>query len=604
MKNRFVAAISLIACSPAALVFAQESATTEPIIVTATRTARTVDDTLAAVTVLTRQDIERTQAQTVPELLRALPGMDVAILGGYGKQTSAFLRGTESDHVLVLIDGIRVGSASSGTTAWELLPLEQIEHIEIVRGPRSGLYGADAIGGVVQIFTRQADAEPQVHAEAETGSHDSRRISAGTGGSVGGFRYNVDAARFSTDGINATRPTGTPYSVDEPDADAYDNDSLSARLGYRFGQNGDIEGHVMRSSGRSEYDGDFQNEVDFVQQTAGLRLGVSPTSRWRATVSAGEARDEADNLKDGVFQSTFDTQRRTLAWQNDLTLSERQSLTLGVDRQEDRISSTTAYAVTARDNSGVFAQYQASGERNSLVAAVRRDDNDQFGTHDTGHAAYGYRMGNGMQVRASYGTAFHAPSFNDLYYPGFSNPNLQPEESETVEVGLSATGNAKRAWSVAVFHTRVDNLIAFDAAFIPQNIDRATIDGIEAEYTLMIGRWTTRTSVTLLDARDDATGQRLPKRAKAGGRVDLDRRLGRDTIGLSLIAQGARYEYTPSNVRLPGYAIVDLRYQHQLAKAWSLRARVENALDKDYETVHGYNMPDRMFFLSLAYRSS
>ncbi len=601
MKNRFVAATSVLACLHVVPVFAQDS-TAEPVIVTATRTARTVDQTLAAVTVLTREEIDRTQAQTLPELLRALPGVDLTTLGGYGKQTSVFLRGTESDHVLVLVDGIRVGSPTTGAAAWDLLPVEQIERIEIVRGPRSGLYGSDAIGGVVQIFTRQANGERQRYADAEAGSHDTRRLSAGGGGRSGNLRYNASVARFSTSGINAARPTGTLYSIDEPDRDGYDNDSGSARLAYRLGETAEIEAHVLGATGRTEYDGDFQNETDFLQQTAGVRLAGSPLSRWRATVAAGESRDEADNFKDGGFASAFDTVRRTAAFQNDLSLSERQTVTLGTDHQEDRVSSTTAYAVTERDNVGVFAQYQVNGERNSMVAALRRDDNEQFGKHDTGHIAYSLVLDKGKRIRASYGTAFRAPSFNDLYYPSFSNANLLPEQSTTFEVGLTATG-ARRSWSVAAFHTQVDNLIAFDAAFIPQNISQATIDGIEADYGIKWGTWSMRSSATLLDARDDATNARLPKRAKAGGRIDLDRRAGRDSFGLSFIAQGARYEYTPVNVRLPGYALLDLRYQRELARAWLLRVRVENAINKNYETVHGYTMPDRMLFLSLAYRS-
>ncbi len=598
MKNRFVAATSVLACLHVVPVFAQDSVTAEPVIVTATRTARTADQTLAAVTVLTREDIERTQAVSVPELLRGLPGIDQTVSGGYGKQSSMFVRGTESDHVLVLVDGVQVGSPTTGAIAWDLLPVDQIERIEVVRGPHSALYGADAIGGVVQIFTRAPTDKPRFSADAGAGTHRTQHAAAGMSGKEGDIRYSLNVARFATDGINATRPAGL-YPINEPDTDGYENNSATARLAYRFANNGELEGHFLTAQGETEFDG-FENETDFRQRVAGIRMGLSPAAPWRVTLSAGEHKDDADNFKDGAFSSAINTRRQTLSWQNDLAFADQHLITAGADYYDDQLESTVPYAVTQRDNVGVFGQYQADLGPVHALAALRRDDNKQFGTHDTGNVAAAYAFDNKMRVRTSYGTAFHAPTFNDLYWPGAGNPNLKPEESENIELGLSRR-QERTAWEVNVFHTIVDNLIVFDG--IPQNIQKARINGLETSISTTWAKWLFRTQLTLLDPRDEETDKQLRRRARSTGAIDIDRTIGRSRVGIGITARGPHYEDAANVVRMPGYVIVNLRYQRTLSKTFSLQARVENALDKEYETVEGYHGLDRSVFLSLAYRS-
>lgn len=597
MKNHIAAACAL-ACLHALPVSAEESSI-EPVVVTATRTARTVDDTLASVTVLSRKDIERSQAKSVPELLRAVPGAQLGTSGGYGKQTSMFLRGTNSNHVLVLIDGLRVGSVRDGAAAWSLLPIDQIERIEIVRGPHSALYGSDAIGGVVQIFTRQASGH---FAEVGAGGHDTREVSVGVAGRPGSARYNVSADRFSTDGINATRPVG-PFPINEPDTDGYENDSISARLGYRFTNATDIEGHFLSARGHTRYDGD-PNETDFVQQAGGVRLGFSPIAAWRSTLNAGVSEDDADNFKDGVFSSTSKTTRRTASWQNDFTLSDRQMLTVGVDYLNDELAATEDYTVKERDNKGAFAQHQIDFGRPDLLIALRRDDNEQFGTHDTGHAAFGYELTDALRARIAYGTAFRAPTFDDLYLdlPVFNyhgNPDLKPEESETIELGLSHKGT-QASWEVNAYHTSIENLIVYDIDTV-RNLNRATIDGLETLLSTRLGHWSTQAQVTWLRARDEATDDWLPRRARVAGSVTIEREIGRHVIGADVFGQGRRYD---SATRLPAYGLINARYQRNLGDNLSMQVRLENVLDEDYELVSGYRTLGRTLFVSFAYRSN
>ena len=604
-KHRLPAALLLLASCP--LRAADEPAVSASVIVTATRTAQTADETLASVTVITRQDIERAQARSIQELLGGLPGISVSNNGGPGKATSVFLRGTESDHVLVIIDGVKVGSATLGTTAFQDIPIDQIERIEIVRGPRSSLYGSEAIGGVIQIFTRQGGGPTRPYLSFGSGSYQTHNASAGVSG--GGERgwFNVSASGIRTDGFNACdgkpSPGGAGCFVYEPDKDGYRNASGSVRAGYRFG-GGEVDVRWLRARSRNEFDGSFVNESQGVQETYGARVRFAPLTPWQVTLAAGRARDDSDNSKDGVFKSRFNTTRDTVSLQNDVFVGPRQLFTLGTDIQNDRIESTTAYAITSRDSHGLFAQYQGTFGPQNVQLSLRRDDNEQFGRFTTGGAAWGYDVEGGPRLTASYGTAFKAPSFNELYFPGFGNPNLRPEESRSLEAGLSGKYTAGR-WSVHVFETTITDLIGFDATTTPGNAS-ARIRGIESRTTARIAGWDTRLNLTLQDPenRSDTAnqGKVLNRRAREILRLDLDRDFDVYRLGATLHAEGKRYDDLANTRALGGYATVTLRGEYVPAKAWRVQARIENLFDKEYETAAFFNQPGRSFFVTLRYQ--
>lgn len=597
--------LSCLSAVTAALLFSSlvpaQTVMQEPIVVTATRTARTADETLASVTVITREDIERTQAKSVSELLTSEPGLDATVNGGYGKTTSLYLRGTNSDHTLVLIDGVKINSATSGNASWQYLPVEQIERIEIVRGPRSSLYGADAIGGVVQIFTRTPTERFRAGVEAGYGTYGTSRVAADVAGGNGATRFSITGSHFNTDGIDVK----TASAGNEGDRDGYRNESVSARLSHRLAGGAELEAHALRTQGFTEFDG-TPNQTAFNQDATGVRLRLSPSDNWQMKLDAGNSRDYADSFRNGGFYSTFNTNRYTAAWQNDVTVGKDQLLTLGLDYQDDRVGSTTIYSEKERANRGGFVQHQGRFSNHDLLVSWRQDDNEQFGTSDTGNLAWGYVLNPSLRARLSWGTAFKAPTFNQLYYPNYGTATLRPEESESYEAGLrgkTAWGN----WDVRAYQTNVDNLIAtvlVGSSYVAQNVDKARIKGVEAEVGARLAGWDTRAGMTLMDPRDTGRDKILNRRAKRSLKLDADRALGVWRVGATLLVQGHRYDDVNNTTRLGGYGLLNLRAQYALSKQWLLRANLDNVFDKAYQTVNTYNSPGRTVFVSLGYRTN
>ncbi len=582
-----------------------EPADQPPVIVTATRTSQTVDSSLAAVTVITREDIDRQQVKTLPELLRGIPGVDLTTQGGNGKLTSVFMRGTNSGHVLVLVDGNRIGAATNGGISWEFLPLSEIERIEIVRGPRSTLYGSDAIGGVIQIFTRHGRGPAQPRASVTAGSYHTWETTAGVSGASGDTRYNLSASRFATDGFNARQPVvefGAP--LNEPDRDGYQNSALSFSLDHRLSGNTEVGLHGLRATGHADYDSTGNNRDQFVQEAGGVRLGFQPLSSWHSRLNLGHGLDDRRSSRVGGGTATptrFSTTKQTFSWQNDFALTPQQLLTLGYDRLEDRVASTTAYTVNRRETHGLFGQYQARFGGHDLNVGYRNEDNDQFGEHHTGTLGWGYALSDSLRLVASRGTAFRAPSFNDLYYPGYSNPNLRPEESRSTEIGLR--GNHRPFfWAVHAYRTDVTDLIALDSSFIPQNINKARIEGAEIELGTALRDWRLTGSLGYTDPRNVDTDKLLPRRSRQSARLQADRQFGKYAYGLEILAQGPRFDDTANTTRLGGYGLLNARMRYQLERHWHLQARLENILDKTYQTVASYNTPERSVYLTLSWQ--
>lgn len=606
LTTALVGAVPLPALATASATV-QSDAVLDPIIITATRVVQSVDASLAAVTVITRDDLENLQAQSLPEVLGRVPGLVISNNGGSGKATSVYMRGTESGHVLVLVDGVRIGSASLGTVSFEQLPLSAVERIEIVRGPRSSLYGSEAIGGVIQIFTRQEKDVLKSHAGLSVGSRNTRSAEFGLGAGNAKGWFTLNAASTSTYGINACVDAKAGCYANEPDKDGFRSRSASLNAGVNLPGSIRLDAQALQANGSSQFDGNSQNEGDTVQQVFGLLLSMSPVEIWNTRLQIGRSHDDADNFKDGFFKSRFNTRRDSVSWQSDIELSAGHLLTAGIDNQHEGVDSTTAYARTGRSNTGVFAQYQGRLASQRMQMSWRSDDNSQFGRHDTAALAWGMDLSPAAALRLGYGTAFKAPTFNELYFPNYGNPALRPSRSNSAEVGLTVHDGDLR-WELQVFESRISDLITYDAAIkAANNINRARIRGIEAVLSGraagidLQGSWTGLAPESRTAGANN--GKDLPRRPRQTFRVNADCDLGSDwRLGAALNAEGRRFDDLANTIRLPGFATVDLRADYRLAPEWRVQLKLENLLNRDYQTVYNYNQPGRGVFLTLRYQ--
>ncbi|MES1929191.1 TonB-dependent vitamin B12 receptor [Salinisphaera dokdonensis CL-ES53] len=626
MNHRCLPVVALLGCAvllpvniAAAAAPAEDAADgLDDIVVTATRTPQRESATLAPTTVITREDIERLQPRTTYDLLRRSPGVSVANQGGQGKLTSIFMRGTESDHVLVLVDGIEYRRATSGQPAIEDLPVDQIERIEIVRGPRSSLYGSEAIGGVIQIFTRSGEGirGTQPSFSIGGGSDDTFETRAGLAGNDGKTHYNISVSRFQTHGFDAcdgeSVTAGGGCFADEPDDDGYERVSGALNFGHRFDSGVDFGLNLLRVESENEYDGSIfvGNESDAIRQVLGTTLDWQATELWRTKLTAGANWDESENYFNGVFVSRFDTRRNSLSWQNDFDLGNIGLFTLGADHDEDNLDSSTDYDGTTRDNTGVFAQYLGDAGRHHVQLAGRYDDNEQFGSQTTGSATYGFDLTERYRLMTSYGTAFKAPTFDELYFPGFSNPDLDPETSDSIEVGLDATQDWGD-WSLHAYQTDIDNLITNadtdGDGFVdtPVNVSESRIRGVEASLGTAIAEWQINAQATWLDAenRNDGAnrGNELIRRPEHSVQLDVDREFARVSVGASLFVADSSYEDLANENELDAYQLVDLRTGYRFAKNWQVEAQLNNIFDETYQTSRFFEQPGRRLFVTLRY---
>ncbi len=591
---------------------AQETVQNLPdLVVTATRTETAKNQLAAAATVYTRQDIERLQAKTLPELLSGSTGIDIVQTGGYGKDTNIYMRGTNSDHVLVLIDGIKVGSVTSGTTPFQFIPIDQVERVEIIRGPQSSLYGSEAIGGVIQIFTRKGgqDEKPSVTLDAGGGSYDSYRASGTVSGKWQNNWYSLGSSQFGSQGFNSRQPTPGLFGVNQPDKDGYLNTALNARAGHRFDNNAEVEAFFMHAEGKSEFDGNFQNKTEFVEQNVGATASMNIVDNWRSILRFGQSRDDADNFApNGTFASRFNSTRWNASWLNEVALSDDHKLVIGSDYRLDQVDSSTLYNETSRYDAGIFTELHSRlWDNHFFNASVRGDKNEAFGEQVTGNFGWRYNGSYGISPFANFGNAFKAPTFNQLYFPGFGNSSLKPEQSTSFEAGL-AGDHEWLQWELRGYHTNIDNLIVAvtnPTTFLSnsENVGKAQIDGIEAEIGTHIMAWNNKLSMNLMSPKNRESNMRLQRRSDKTLSYDLSRSFGSLDLGAKVLAQAGRFDDTLNQIKVAGYVTVDLRSTYHLSKNWALSAQLNNLLDKNYQTVNTYNTADRNFFVSIHYNN-
>lgn len=576
----------------------------EPIVVTATIGPRTAGESLSSVTVIDEERIREQQPTEFHELLRAQPGVTLVGNGSFGKNTSVYTRGTANDSTIFLVDGVRLKSATNGGAPWQYFPAELVERVEVVRGPRSALYGADAVGGVVQAFTLDPKAGQRGWLEAGAGNFNSQKVGAGVSGRSGNTRFSLSGLHKETDGAPIIRGG---------DDKGFRNTAGVGRITHEFANGGEAGVVLMQSEGNTEFEG---GETDFLIRTLGFRLAAPVSDYWHTAVLLSESRDEQDNFF-ATSSSVFNTKTRTARWENTLTVDVHE-LALGGEVVSEQVSGTTEFDESSRANTAVFSQLRLNFGPSDVQLSLRVDDNEAYGHKETGGIALGHALDRAHRVRLSYATSFRAPTFNDLYYPletydfGGSyagNPDLQPEKGGSLEAGVS--GHYRHwFWDVALFQLDVEDLITTatddEGNMRPANVNEARIRGTELSAGFDYDGWRGAAALTLLDPRDRETDNRLARRSAQGLRLDLDRDIGNWSLGSSLTAEGYRYNEASNANRLAGYGTLDLRAGWRFARDWSTRLSVANVLDKEYATARrfdglGYIPAGRTAMLTVRY---
>jgi vitamin B12 transporter len=582
-------------------------------VVTVSRSEQLLTSALPHTSVIGRAQIERSQAVDLPSLLAVEAGFQFTQSGGRGTASNLFLRGSAALQVLLLIDGVPMTKQdTTGTVSLEHIMLDQVERVEIVRGNVSAIYGSGAIGGVIQVFTRQGQGKPAAVAQFEAGSQGSARARLGFSGQVGETRFSLGVGRHVTQGISSM--DGGQFPNENPDLDGYRNSNYNVALSHDLAKGQRLGLRAYGSDGRFEFDGGgFGGPTDIHRGRAeignwSLYSHNQIRSDWRSELTFSQGRESAiydARLTAFPYDSEAVTRTRTLTWNNIILLGDWQ-LSAGLERQRQRIDasdSNPTQLVRERSVSALFGglagSWGASGAH-SMQFNLRRDNTEGLPVKTTAYAGYGFKLTEDWKLIASASSAFNVPPLGYLYDLFSGNPALQPETARSAELGLqwAKDGQVVRA---TLFNTRIDNLLQYDfATFTFNNVSDASNKGLELSYTGKALGASLRASLTLQDPRDESTGQRLMRRARVMAALGASMPLGPWILGADLRYTGSRTD-TPGNPMLPGYVLANASARYALTPQVVLTARVDNLFDQRYQTAYGYNQLGRGVFVGVVW---
>jgi len=590
-------------------------------IVTPARMPQQLDKSIADTTVLNQQQIHDSGAPDVPTLLRSLAGVEIVQAGGLGEVSGTFMRGTNSNQVLVLLDGVRINSATTGTTALEHIMLDNVERIEVVRGNVSSLYGSEAIGGVIQIFTKRGLGAPAFNASAGLGSHGTQRMSAGYSGSADATTFSVNIGRVKTDGVSAIN---TGIATTNPDKDGYDNITIEAQVTHAINADHQLSASMFGTQGDSQYDTFYDayfNPTAITDRNktkaAIYKISVASDDRlnelWHSNLKLARGTDDSRDYLNDVQDSRFKTVNNQLTWQNNLKLADSQQVALAGEYLGQDVSSDTMFTQTSRSVRSLFGGYIGEFGAQQMQFNLRQDRYSDFGSANTGLLGYGLSFAEVWRITASISNAFKAPTFNDMYYPfqnfggGYTysgNPDLQPERSQNKEAGLHYAAHDQRV-DVIYFNDRISDLIACNpGCSTVVNIDQAQIDGEEFSYAGQFGNTRLKANATFQNPRDTNTGQVLLRRAKRYSNVAASHDWGTWGLGAEVRYSGVRQDYdlNGSPVTLTSYTLLNLTARYKIDRNLNLSFSADNVFDRDYSEVYAYNTPGRTLFIGLNYQ--
>jgi vitamin B12 transporter len=615
-----VSALAVLAAFP---VLAQNQAqgTLGEVVVTATRVAVPITDVIADVSIIDRCELDLAGQSSLKDVLAFQPGVQISSNGGYRSTTGVFLRGATSSQAIVLIDGVRVGSATSGGAAFENIPLDRIERIEILRGASSALYGPDAVGGVIQIFTREPEDGLHFAASVGAGSDGQREASASIRGRDGAVGYSLGLSREKATGINLTnKPAATSYN---PDVDSFDSTSMDARLTAQLSKQHALTLSLMHSETDYQFDGTSSSNplgltklstdawIRPVLNLASLKWDAQWSPDWKSSVTLAHSDDELVSdyyrYNDGALNgsSKFNTHRTQATWQNDINLGADVLTALLETRSED-VDSSTNYAVKQRDINSVMVSYALNEPNWNALAVLRHDDNSQFGGFDNWALSGGYKLTQHWRAVASLGTSFQAPTFNQLYSPLIGNykgdPTLTPQKNRASELGLKYQRDAISA-SATVYYNEIQGFIAPSTN---TQSSLAVLRGVTLSLRNQVGDTSYTVSYDYADPHAQPGDVRLVRVARNVLNFNLNQRMGAFNVFGELKLSSDREDAYSSALKkntvvLGGYSLINLGLDWKVNKELSLLTRINNLADKKYVLADGYAMPGRNAFVSLSW---
>jgi len=597
------------------------------VVITATRLPTPVDEVSGTILVVTSEDIEKMQARSVADALTGLPGVDLVNQGGPGKTTSVFLRGGDARFTLVLIDGVEVNDPSNPERTFDFahMTTDDIERIEVLFGPQGTLYGSDAIGGVIQIFTKKGKGKPSAEVSMEAGSFQTRRARAAVRENTGRISYYLSASSFKSDGISIAAE-----SDGNTEEDGYGNVTLSGHFGVEDekGVSLDLDFRAANSENDLDYyggpggdDANYTGEAD--QMLVSGRVVGFLTEAWESVLKISRSvhdrhdLNEPDPVRPYTMEADFKGASTKTEVLNNFYLGDRSILTLGLDREEESGESSYysdeygPYATTMEEESatvkGIFLQEKFTADSGlSLTLGARRDDHSRFGDETTWRTGFSAPVMERIRFRAVFGTGFRAPSIDQLFNPGYGNPDLGAERSRGWDAGLEWSVSQQVSASVSWHLTEYDELIAwFDADGDPstwedgsyENVSEARTEGVDLSLSVRVSSVSLGLFGSFLKTEDEQ-GEELLRRpgTRWGARLGFSPARG---LRLDLDAEyvGERRDW--GDITLGSYTLVDLAASFRVGEKVTLQGRIDNLTDKEYEFADGYGTPGRGVYFGL-----
>ncbi|MFZ6678445.1 TonB-dependent receptor domain-containing protein [Undibacterium sp. Tian12W] len=617
--------LAIAAAFPSTIAFAQTdvAGATANVVITAGRQTQAAKDVLADNVVITAEDIAKSGAASVVDLLQQQRGIEIARNGGPGTTASVFMRGGNNAQNVVLIDGVRIGSSTTGGATWSSIPLSQIDRIEVVYGPLSSLYGADAMGGVIQIFTKKGTGVISPTVSAGLGSYGTRKLQAGITGSVASnLSLSLNAAHEESDGFSASKPGAGTFTYN-PDKDGYKMDSFNGRLVWEISKGYELGASVLHSRSNAQFDagiGYDDRSISTLETIAVFGRGKF-TDYWSASLQYAKSADKG--YTDASYgKSQIDTRQDSLSFQNDIRIG-KDVLQLIAETREENVDSVSGGIPVAgingtkRTTNSFAASYVFKQDAHLASASIRNDRSSQYGSNTTGSVAYGYRLSDALRVNASYGTSFRAPTYNELYYKGYGVATNKPEKAKNAEIGVYFEQGSTQ-FSAVYYQNKATDLLVYvggnDAQNKPycpsgpeyaygcaRNVNKATLSGLTIGGTTRFADLTLRASIDIQDPKDDTANKRLARRAKQHGTLAAEYSFANAKVGVETIYSGDRYDDAANTKVLGSYNLLNLYATYEVAKNTTVLARWNNALNKDYELARNYATAGSNVFVGVNY---